>query len=809
MVFDFFTILQALIEKFMKKIILPFFLILLCSNLFAQKKNKKTISDENFKLQELPRVILKELNRFRVSKGLDTLEMSDMLQNSGELSAEKMASSGKDKIDSKQTLKHLKKAGATKRGEEITMKAPVSKGRENYKTEDVAKTIYNRWESNPKNLPVVINPKFTLVGISCSLDDDGKKVYVSAVFGGYDILNGGVIHKDQLSVPFNKKSKKLQGPDLRKCKTCERWRNYDVLQKGLYVNGDKIFLSYPNAKELRRILKKSTDGLAVDIVQRSQYIPADYNIVDNNLYNKGVMNNVIYRDKFFKKNTLLNVKDPKKRKKIKGIVVEIGKFNPKIKGPYELNLIVVQDKKVCKTVTRGYAESGKIDSKTPIGILPAKNSVGLKPPFEPKNESSIINFTIPFEKNKYEFKQEDIQPFIKALNEPDFLIDGLFIYAYSSIEGDSAANAKLQRKRGESVVSVLQSFQNNKIRPTIETKDSWGLFMLENEDGKYANLVSLGKRKAIAKINSDENLQKELEPILAKERFAQIVMDITYDVTGPKEQKFSTVSFGRAMKSNNMNQAFKIMEFIGKRMFENKYPESVLDSLKLDETATNVPLLNNKIYYKYQVNNSIDEDDDETFARLLKLDPSNPVLQYNKVFCQLKLDTNAGNTEHQAKVQQTIDGLYGKLDSNYVNGLNIEWQFKIMESLDTAENADAQIDACIERIKSFYNIKDASWQNALKLSYVFSRAKDFRYSATLLEPYLSKPDVQENLVFMYIASASRIQEKYYSRTFARALEIAKNKNPDRYCKLFGEPYMTFQVLENPEVKKVYNNSCSK
>jgi hypothetical protein len=60
---------------------------------------------------------------------------------------------------------------------------------------------------------------------------------------------------------------------------------------------------------------------------------------------------------------------------------------------------------------------------------------------------------------------------------------------------------------------------------------------------------------------------------------------------------------------------------------------------------------------------------------------------------------------------------------------------------------------------------------------------------------------------MYIASASRLQEKYYSRTFARALEIAKNKNQDRYCKLFGDPFMTFQVLENPEVKKVYKGTC--
>ncbi|MFO0436498.1 MAG: hypothetical protein ACK5ZT_14740, partial [Sphingobacteriaceae bacterium] len=249
--------------------------------------------------------------------------------------------------------------------------------------------------------------------------------------------------------------------------------------------------------------------------------------------------------------------------------------------------------------------------------------------------------------------------------------------------------------------------------------------------------------------------------------------------------------------------AYKIMEFIGKRIVEGRYPESILDSLKFPETPIYAPLVNNKIYYRYQKDNIVEDEDEVTFDKLIKIDAANPIYTYNKVFCQLKLDSNAGNPEHQAKVQQTIDGLYGKLDSSFVNGLNIEWQFKIMESVDTLENADAIIDACIARIKSFYNIKDASWQNALKLSYVFSKSKDYRYAATVLEPYLKKPDVTENLIFMYISSASRVAEKYYSRTFAYALDLAKQKNPTRYCKLFGEPYMTFQVLENPEVKKTY------
>lgn len=769
--------------------------------------SQSSLGEEKFRTENLPKILLRELNRFRLSKGLDTLETIEMLQAAAEMSSQDMADNDSEKTDRKNALKYLKIVGATQKGEELTMKGVINKGREDYTTGEVAKVIYNRWENDANDMPVVLNPKYTQVGIVGMLDEDGEKVYVSAFFGGYDINNTGLSHKKDLMVPFNTKSKSLKSPDPKTCKVCNQWRNYDLLQKGLYVSGEKIFLRYPNAKDLRRILKKEKDGFAVDVVQRNQYIASpDYNIVDNNIQNKGVMSNVIYKESFFKKNLLIT-KDKKANRKVKGIEVEIGKFDPKIPGSYELNLIVVQNGAVCKTVTRGYTETANVESKTPIGLLPIQNSKGLKPPFEPKNESSIVTFIIPFEKNKSEFKQADIEPLIKTLNEPDFVIDGLYIYAYSSIEGDSAANAQLQKKRGESIMTVLQGMQNNKITPTIHAKDSWGLFLLENEDGKYADIVKLGKYKAIERINGDKKLLEELEPILAKERFAQVIMDITYDVKGNKEEKYSWVSFNRAVKANNTKQAYKIMEFMGKRIGEGKYSPGIYDSLLIKEDAKSIGLINNQIYYKYLASSSVDDEDEKTLDRLIQLEPSNPVLQYNKVFCQIKLDSSAGNTDHQAQVQQVINGLYGQLDSNYVNGLNVEWQFKIMESVDTMPNSEVLIDECISRIKKFYNIKDASWQNAYKLATVFTRAKDYSYAATLLEPYLSSANVNENLVFLYVSLASRVQEKYYSRLFAKALEIAKQKNQNRYCKLFGEPYMTFQVLENPEVKKVYQSSC--
>lgn len=762
----------------------------------------------NFDIEQLPRELVHELNKFRVQNGLDTFEVNEILATAAAYDADKMADAQQVKVDPAKVQKNLVKAGGTKKGEEVAMSAPVSKGRDNYKTAEVAKVIWTRWENNKKDKPVVLNPQYTMIGITCFMSEDGKKVYACAVFGGYDSFNTGANKKKELAVPFNTKSKKLGTPDQKSCKNCDKWKNYDVLQKGLTVEGDKIYLEYASLKDLKRLLKKTKDGLAVDVVQRAQYEKADYNIVDNNLQNKGVMQKVVYKDAVFSKNLIKPDPKAKKKVKINKLKLLMGKLPAKITGPYELNLIVVQDGHVCKTVTRTYLENGDQESNTPIGLIPAEESTGLKPPFEPRSESSILNFTIPFEKNKSEFKPEDIQPFINAMNEPDFIIDGLYIYAYSSIEGDAAANAKLQRKRAESVVKVLQSMQQNKINPNIETKDSWNLFELEMEDGKYADIVKLGKEKAVKKINSDGALLKELEPVLAKERFAQIVMDVTYDISGDKEQKFSVVSFNRAVKANNTKQAYKVMEYIFKRSLDKKYTDAAWDSLKIPDNPVFVNLQNNKVYYNYLKNNSIvDEDDYDEMKRLSKIDPANETVKYNLLFCSIALDTTLGPKEAQAKMQQDIDALYkSRIPKKQVDGLNIEWQFKIIESLDTIEGAEAQIDACIAKIKGFYNFKEASWQNALKLAYVFTRAKDYKFASNLLEPYLKADHVDENLLFCYISIASHLPEKFYSRTFSDALHKAKEKNPERYCKLFGEPYMTFQVLENPNAKRDYREA---
>lgn len=161
-------------------------------------------------------------------------------------------------------------------------------------------------------------------------------------------------------------------------------------------------------------------------------------------------------------------------------------------------------------------------------------------------------------------------------------------------------------------------------------------------------------------------------------------------------------------------------------------------------------------------------------------------------------------------MQKRIDSLYAtNIPKKYLDAMNIEYQFKIIDELDTVDKAQPLIEACVNKVKSFYDLKDASWQNSLKLAYVFARFRDYKYASSLLEPFVQEKNAAEELLFSYISICAQIPAKTKSRSFADALKKARNKNSKRYCNLFGEPHLTFQMLDNPFVKEEFNKAGCK
>src|SRR5690606_25907297 len=110
--------------------------------------------------------------------------------------------------------------------------------------------------------------------------------------------------------------------------------------------------------------------------------------------------------------------------------------------------------------------------------------------YQPVADTMMRSFKIPFENKKFTYNSEDIEPFLKLLNEPKFTILNLKITAYSSVEGGEKENRLLQKRRAESNVNALEESQDKPIKAEIITGYSLTDFINDidsSEDQHLAN----------------------------------------------------------------------------------------------------------------------------------------------------------------------------------------------------------------------------------------------------------------------------------------------------------------------------------
>ena len=146
----------------------------------------------------------------------------------------------------------------------------------------------------------------------------------------------------------------------------------------------------------------------------------------------------------------------------------------------------------------------------------------------PKEDS--IFFQLNFEKNKAEFTKEDIAPLLKSLNADDYRIDSIEINASTSIEGHTATNQQLLKRRMNGILQVFQAQQLDSIKLLAEGHAAWDQFYeaIANSP-KWKHLKTLEKEKLIERLNS--GLADSLEFILAKHRVGNVHLFYTIPIT--------------------------------------------------------------------------------------------------------------------------------------------------------------------------------------------------------------------------------------------------------------------------------------
>jgi len=803
------------------KFTLLFYLLFI--SIFSSLAQESIIADTSMYNQEIDpsefddelfvKMLFDKINEHRIKFELDSIVEEEILTQAAQDNGKYMASVNKETdIQSgkkKTTGDRIMFYGGSNFGYELTRKVTIKKGKIYLTYRQAIDEIMFKWTSGKKKLEILDDKNLIFVGIGAYIDGTEKRLYVSAVFGNYKSFNKGADKRKELAVPYTKKKYGLKGFDFTVCKKCNKYKNIGELQANLFVRDGKIWFKTDNVKKFKKLIKGGKDGIAVDIVQRAQYSCDDDNIIDNNLNNKGILLKRYYKNKLFKKN--IYKKDPKARRQ--KLEVAIGKWPKKLdpNSEYELNLVIIKDKHVCYNIPQSYSDNGSLEFSQNGGLIADTVMIDGFDEYIPKPEITELNFKIPFAKNKSTYKQEDIQPFVDALNEPEFIIKDLKVKAYSSIEGNVAANVKLQKRRAESIITTLKEMQSNKnIKAEITTDDSWEDFKRDVQGTEYEFLADKTKEEA-QKYIRENKLSDKLEPILKNERYAEMSMTVTYDIMGKKQEPYVVSRFNRAAKSCDKDKALLIQKYIFKQVLDENYSKKAIYNQVIDSTnADCAGLLMNKLWLEQWAS---DEDLNSNICKridaLNKLAPTNNYILYNKYICNINV-WNSDNASDIFMFQKKINELYkSSLSKETVDNLNLEFQFKIIGKYDTLDKPIAIVVRSLERIKEIVNVDGSSWKDALKLSYLFMEHKDYDFAAKLLEPFIYNKFVFDELIFTYISLCSHSSYRMMSNRFYTAMLKAKELDKTRFCKLFAGDKLSIQVLENTQVKRLYCKNCDK
>ena len=756
-----------------------------------------------------------------------------------------------------------------------TVRGKGKKLHNNYTYKALAHNIIMAWVNSPGHFKNMINCDYQITGLSFTIDKKTQRLYACQKFAyvrgkyefdaypkmfpydnykGYSSIDSfkGIIpelqeHPHQWGLSHNSQEK---------CNRCT-----DLIGNSptiiLKKKDDYFVLLFQNSAFVKQLLKNDTDGFAVEIVTYDDYFCGnpDYYIKPSRRNKQcrinGELLRPLYKDELYK-----GFKKRKKKKNVSFVSYLFGADSVRFKNRFKQykfdkfsseyfeirlgkvpdnnsywahNLIYIQDGEICHTsyFTRYCGEIYNDTLSTKKLFPPAKDTT-----YEFIQHKEELEFSIPFEKNKYEYQAKDIKPFLSSLDNLAYDIDSLHITAYSSVEGNKQSNYSLQNNRAKSIASVLTNDQYNNIPIKIESKSSWIEFL--NLCKKIPRLRFLNKMpKATLKPYVNEHAN-ELEKVLQKQRKATIQMfcsinndrkNLSYLIK--KEYQLFSDSLFVAPKDKRIqwiNKMAKLYRFCHQQVNANKVDIAVLMELELPKDYYENKTWPQEYYlarylHEASFNKRLSSKDHNFLDEMEQLYYNSN--RKDKYFAFNFLQYKSANLLHQENISQTEvqavfsdlekmkdDYVSDKLLANQIDRVNYNLNFLLLNKVFSKEKKEKKVDATksIKQLKTFYEKNDL--MNAQKALYLAETAvyyDNVNYAFTLLDAYEDDDAILKyQMTLMYKMPYHYGGKKYINLL----LEAKETMSAYNWCNMFmSNCGIPFQIMESEEIHDVFCEEC--
>ena len=569
---------------------------------------------------------------------------------------------------------------------------------------------------------------------------------------------------------------------------------------------DNLYFVVTRKEWFDMMIKKSGDGIAIDIISKDRY-DCSKDKIENKSPIKGDLQKPLYK-KELEHNMLPS--------KYGEVTIKMGEVPRKYRGKdVEFNIIFLKNKYLCyynsffdlKTYRWDLLDMGFY-----FDTLTYKSAFDTSLTEQERYilQNKVLKFEIPFEKNKSEYSSADIKPLYDSLNLTDFNIKKITIRAYSSIEGNEERNNQLQQERAQSIVSALQSYQKPSIVTEILVSENWVDFLNDISLTQYSYLSELSKDGIKDKLK-DKNLESQLEPYLQKHRKAIIILDLQ------KKDKYESMPvielielFSKSVSEKNLEQAIDIQNSIFEKVRNHEIPTNYIDKLEIPQKSEFSLLLNKNSIFKYLMNELDVYNTYKELTELQDLIPKDGHIKYNICALKFKVWLLGESAVNPIDFKKEISDLkkFG-IPDNLVKRMLINYEIVMCEYY-MIQGDFTNKDKSLKYIYSNYKYIPLSDFDYLSLAQYFASYTKYDWATKLLEKKVKSVDVDEDLLFYYL-NLTLIDEKMTKRSDYRTILLnAYNINPSRFCEIFepfGQGGVTFQLLENEYLRKTYCENC--
>lgn len=679
---------------------------------------------------------------------------------------------------------------------EMKVKVQGETRRRNLKTyEEVADFIVHSWMKDRYMSKAILDKSFYTFATAITFDKKTKSIYITQVYGSEPfILPTGV--------PFIKDDYKIEPYNKTKCTDIERNYSYlpELMSDNIFFRDGEIFFYFHDLNLLKNILKNNKDGIALDIITKDQFACGAGNRIYPSKIHSGIMIPPVYKSYLFNKNLLENEGQ---------MEVSLGPIPDFVDtNTTEFNLLIIQDNCLCNTII--YNSLGGENLKS-LGLSLLFDTLSVSDKADSVN--STLQFIIPFDKNKSVYKSEDVRVFLDSLNLKKYDLKKIEVYAYSSIEGRQKENKALQIKRAKSIVNAIQKYNVKNVETSISTEENWEGFYESLKGSPYESDFAKLSKEEILKIVNGNELNYNLEPYLADQRNAKVVLYVEKVYLDEELIKVVPERYKLSIKKKDYKGA-KLYQSVAIDNIENgKIDVDLILKTKIPFVKEAISLNNNIIAARWHYRTIENRDSLNNYLlrdikTQLIVDPANPYLLYNKVTLELLLWTeNYDRVKDPKFLLRDIKALYNLGIENWkISQLLLN--FHIISADFYYETMQfSQRDKALNEVKKMLLQSQLNRDQTFKVAQYFIFQMRLNWTIELMKPWAEKPNIDEEFLFTFLTAAIYNKKLVPENEYLMFMEKAKKLNPKRFCNLFGYPNMSFQLLKDLSVKKMYCESC--